>query len=829
MESSDETPLCGTRVFLYPGDPDGTGIIDYDPTDYREIYQDLDFVDSTQFIRSLEQDIELKNRSLLRVTDGERFEVPEYQRNFSWEEEQHEELWDTLLSILTLKPKSGELPVDTYFGTVYIARSSQGEVYEIIDGQQRLSTVSILLKNIKDHLEEKRDQVDGQLQEYAEHICEEYLDELLYRRKGPTETPFLELNDHDDKIYELLFQDPEKKVQTLKAMDQYDGRKQNAIRLRDLFDEIGIPEEVYEDDEELADTDLLESFRYFGDSHRRLVQTDEYYDAKVAAFADREEFDTPEKEVKALLNLAHFTLRSLRVSECIFQTDNQELRIEVFQSLNDRGVELSNMDKVRARIVGRFQGESDSDKQIARWENVVQMFGGDADAVEDFLAHYLAATEKSFETVTDARSNMLEAFRLKQIGRRDIKSRLASPGQARDFLEELENYAGRYREIVTADLTDDDTELKKEYREECEAILQRLNKLGTKQWRPFVMYVYQAVTEAPGKDAFLRDILKTVENITFRVAISDLVATVVDDTYPKTCQAFRELEQSGNQFDVDTISETLIENIDSSARQLFDESFIDVLITSENWRNNQTKQLFLKLADEDFRRRNQTGITKSELSEDPSEVHIEHILPLSYFLPGKENPYAWLECFFDNGDRNMIETQIDYLRNRDAHLLSADDPGYDEIEQIIDGIEERFVRDLGNMMLLDEEVNTPIKNRLFSVKLREYHLRHSKDMDNLVNQYFSTTDNISNDKLEELVAQDLPEDETQFSEVHPTVQYFNEWWTYEQLVDRKAQLITAILESLKFRTEPDEFEPYMDDIEDYVKEDIEKRLAVLTA
>ncbi|WP_324618343.1 hypothetical protein [Natrinema versiforme] len=330
------------------------------------------------------------------------------------------------------------------------------------------------MKNIKDHLEEKQTKVDGQLQAYAEHICEEYLDELLYRRKGPTETPFLELNDHDDSIYELLFQDPEKKVQTLKEMDQYDGRKQNAIRLRDLFDEVGIPEE----DEELADTDLLESFRYFGDSHRRLVRTDEYYDEKVAAFADREEFDTPEKEVRALLNLAHFTLRSLRVSECIFQTDNQELRIEVFQSLNDRGVELSSMDKVRARIVGRFQGESDSDKQIARWENVVQMFGGDADAVEDFLAHYLAATEKSFETVTDARSNMLEAFRLKQIGRRDIKSRLASPGQARDFLEELENYAGRYREIVTADLTDDDTELKKEYREECEAILQRLNKLG---------------------------------------------------------------------------------------------------------------------------------------------------------------------------------------------------------------------------------------------------------------------------------------------------------------------------------------------------------------
>ncbi|MFC6794776.1 hypothetical protein ACFQFH_11055 [Halobaculum halobium] len=70
MSEENDVPLCAKRVFLYPGDPDGTGIIKYDADDYIGGYSEIDFVDSTQFIRSLEEDITLRNRSLLQVTDG---------------------------------------------------------------------------------------------------------------------------------------------------------------------------------------------------------------------------------------------------------------------------------------------------------------------------------------------------------------------------------------------------------------------------------------------------------------------------------------------------------------------------------------------------------------------------------------------------------------------------------------------------------------------------------------------------------------------------------------------------------------------------------------
>jgi len=240
--------------------------------------------------------------------------------------------------------------------------------------------------------------------------------------------------------------------------------------------------------------------------------------------------------------------------------------------------------------------------------------------------------------------------------------------------------------------------------------------------------------------------------------------------------------------------------------------------------------LFLKVADEDFRERNQIGITSSHLSTDSSEVHIEHVLPVSYLLSNKSDPYAWLEYFFNSeNDTNKIRTQIDYLKNRDAHEISKGEAGYDEIEQIVEGIEERFVRDIGNMMLLDEAVNKPIRNRLFSIKVREYHNEHQKDMDNIINRYFDVDGAIPESKLKSILDLDIPDDETNSAAVPSVIQEFNEWWTYESLVERKAHIVSEIVDSLTFQTQPDEFAASKSDIKDIVADDIEKRLAVLTA
>lgn len=167
MTDDTDVPLCGKRVFLYPGDPDGTGIIKYDSEIYRDEYKAVDFIDSSQFIHSLGQDIKLRNQSLLRLSDGVQFQVPDYQRNFSWGEDQHESLWDTVRGVISLQATAAETPSDTYFGTVYVAKSSNRDIFEIIDGQQRLATIAILLRNLGEALDELLDEVSGELSDYA--------------------------------------------------------------------------------------------------------------------------------------------------------------------------------------------------------------------------------------------------------------------------------------------------------------------------------------------------------------------------------------------------------------------------------------------------------------------------------------------------------------------------------------------------------------------------------------------------------------------------------------------------------------------------------------
>ena len=63
------------------------------------------------------------------------YSVPPYQRDYSWDEEEWEDLW---LDILGLKEEHIH-----YMGYVVI-QNEKGKKFRIIDGQQRFTTFSII-------------------------------------------------------------------------------------------------------------------------------------------------------------------------------------------------------------------------------------------------------------------------------------------------------------------------------------------------------------------------------------------------------------------------------------------------------------------------------------------------------------------------------------------------------------------------------------------------------------------------------------------------------------------------------------------------------------
>ncbi len=109
---------------------------------------------------------------------AQQFQVPLYQRTYSWTEKQLAQLWGDILEQAELLESGAE--ASTHFlGSVVLAPSPQNEAtfprWLVVDGQQRLTTLSLALAAIRDHI------ADTQPEE-AERIDEEYL--INKRKRG---------------------------------------------------------------------------------------------------------------------------------------------------------------------------------------------------------------------------------------------------------------------------------------------------------------------------------------------------------------------------------------------------------------------------------------------------------------------------------------------------------------------------------------------------------------------------------------------------------------------------------------------------------------------
>lgn len=100
---------------------------------------------------------------------GKRFVIPVYQRNYDWRKDQCKQLFDDLMKIKDEKRESH------FFGSIVSVYNpdGDGEEYQIIDGQQRLTTISILLLAIYNILQSS--QLPTSINRLAEKIYKEYL------------------------------------------------------------------------------------------------------------------------------------------------------------------------------------------------------------------------------------------------------------------------------------------------------------------------------------------------------------------------------------------------------------------------------------------------------------------------------------------------------------------------------------------------------------------------------------------------------------------------------------------------------------------------------
>ena len=276
-------------------------------------------------------------RPLAKVfSDDYVFTIPNYQRPYAWTTEEAGELFDDLLFAM----ENGEKPVEElnpyFLGSVVLIKGDKHDA-QIVDGQQRLVTMTILLSAIRSLV-------------------------------APQEA-----GDITKRIYE-------KGDSILKTSDHY----RLTIRPRDndffqkyIQKEGGI-EELKELDEPLSDS--CKNMR-----------------KNTLLFLSRMEKLTQEQRVF----LARFM--ALQCYLIIVSTPDLNSAYRIFSVLNNRGLDLSLTDILKAEIIGEL-GARDEEKYTEKWEDIEDSLG--REVFEVLFAHIRMISAKK-----KLRSTVLQEFR----------------------------------------------------------------------------------------------------------------------------------------------------------------------------------------------------------------------------------------------------------------------------------------------------------------------------------------------------------------------------------------------------------------------------------
>lgn len=75
------------------------------------------------------------------------FQIPDYQRPYSWVDDQVEQLWEDLLEAYENNKEDETLDSNYFLGSLIVVK--KGKMEDVVDGQQRLTTLMILLCTIR--------------------------------------------------------------------------------------------------------------------------------------------------------------------------------------------------------------------------------------------------------------------------------------------------------------------------------------------------------------------------------------------------------------------------------------------------------------------------------------------------------------------------------------------------------------------------------------------------------------------------------------------------------------------------------------------------------
>lgn len=273
-------------------------------------------------------------RQLLETGKNKKFIIPEYQRPYAWSDEQIQVLFDDLVEYTINDSES------TYFLGTIVAYENDDQEQEIIDGQQRITTLFLLLRAVYSKLEHSlekeaiylRSQIEPAIWEQDDLTGEVSLDKILITSKVMGDDG----NQEFAKILVSGKADP-------KSNSNY---SRNYIQLQHLIDDY-------------ATNEPLSFYRFVSNILNRAI----------------------------LLPI---------------MADSQDTALTIFSTLNDRGLALSDADIFKAKIYNRLDPQRKKDF-IEKWQQLDEEAKNANESIQKLFYYYmfyLRALENDRNTTT---------------------------------------------------------------------------------------------------------------------------------------------------------------------------------------------------------------------------------------------------------------------------------------------------------------------------------------------------------------------------------------------------------------------------------------------
>lgn len=257
--------------------------------------------------------IESHDVSLEKLLQGNYFLIPRFQRPYSWDAEQVQEFWDDILSNFN----------ESYFIGSMVVFHAGKNLLAVVDGQQRLTTISIFLSAIRNEFLNlgNEDSALG-LQQFIER-----------KNRDNKETFVLQTESSFPYLQEEVFK----------------------IEPADVPLEIGNEEKA-----------IARAFSIFTNSIK----------AKIALILSDVTIMPDAREEEALKWLRQLRDTILELSIILVSLDDEDDAYLIFETLNTRGKDLALSDLLKNHFSKLLKPKGDVDNTSLKWRKVLEVIAG---------------------------------------------------------------------------------------------------------------------------------------------------------------------------------------------------------------------------------------------------------------------------------------------------------------------------------------------------------------------------------------------------------------------------------------------------------------------